>query len=309
MTRVLTVTLNPSIDKTVYIKGFKLGATNYIENTHIDMGGKGINVSKALFNFGIDNIATGFMTESHVDKIDRIGIRNRFYLVEGALRVNTKINDLSTGTVTELNEKGFCIHKKDLTAFIELYEELCPKKGIVVLSGSIPKGVPDDIYAILIKIAKKKGSKTLLDAHGRFLVYGLKENPYAIKPNVFELESIVDRKLKDINDIVDAVKEIKDGATLIAVSMGKEGALFFKEGRFLFAETFPIQSISTVGAGDAMTAAMVLSIINGFDLDTTARFATCAGTMTCLKEGSNVCSHEDVLDNINRVSLKYLQEG
>ena len=154
MTRVLTVTLNPSIDKTVYIKGFKLGATNYIENTHIDMGGKGINVSKALFNFGIDNIATGFMTESHVDKIDRIGIRNRFYLVEGALRVDTKINDLSTGTVTELNEKGFCIHKKDLTAFIELYEELCPKRALLFIR-KYSKGVPDDIYAILIKIAKE----------------------------------------------------------------------------------------------------------------------------------------------------------
>lgn len=155
MTRVLTVTLNPSIDKTVYIKGFKLGATNYIENTHIDMGGKGINVSKALFNFGIDNIATGFMTESHVDKIDRIGIRNRFYLVEGALRVNTKINDLSTGTVTELNEKGFCIHKKDLTAFIELYEELCPKKGIVVLSGSIQRVFLMIFMQFLLRLQKE----------------------------------------------------------------------------------------------------------------------------------------------------------
>ena len=85
-----------------------------------------------------------------------------------------------------------------------------PQKGIVVLSGSIPKGVPDDIMQFLLRL-QKEGFKTLLDAHGRFLVYGLKENPYAIKPNVFELESIVDRKLKDINDIVDAVKEIKDG--------------------------------------------------------------------------------------------------
>ncbi len=306
MTQVLTVTLNPSIDKTVYIRGFKTGATNYIEKARVDIGGKGINVSKTLVNFFVSNIATGFMSENQVDALDKAGIHGRFYVVDEALRVNTKINDLDTGTVTELNEKGFCIKSEDLTEFIKLYEELCPNAGIVVLSGSIPRGVPDDIYATLIRIAKKKGAKTMLDSHGKPFIHGLKEKPYAIKPNVHELEFVVDKKLKDVYDIIDAVEEIKDCAVLIAVSMGKDGAMFFKEGKLVLAETFPVQSISTIGAGDAMTAAMALSVIKDFDLETTARFATCAGTMTCLKEGSNVCSLEEVMDNISRVGLKFL---
>lgn len=306
MIRVLTVTLNPSIDKTVYIRGFRLGGTNYIENTRTDIGGKGINVSKTLNNFGIDNVATGFLTESSLPDLDRIGIRSRFFLVEGNLRVNTKINDLDTNVVTELNERGFHVNNEDLSSFIYLFKELCPSEGIVVLSGSLPLGVPDDIYARLIRIANGKGTKTVLDAHGNALSHGLNEKPYAVKPNLHELSSLVCRKLDNLDHIADSVEEIKDRAEMIAVSLGKDGAMFYKNGRFLYARTFTIQSKSSVGAGDAMTAAIACSCVKNFDIETTARFATCAGTMTCLKEGSSVCSLEDVLLNYDKVKLKWL---
>lgn len=309
MNKVLTVTLNPCIDKSLVTEGFDCGKTNIVLNTKKDIGGKGINVSKVLNNFGIENIATGILMGNNglyiKEELDRLYIKNRFLLTEGETRVNIKITDRQSKVTTELNERGLLNDKNTVEDFICLFKEICPEKGFVILSGSVPTGIDDGIYARLINIAKERESKAILDCCNNLLLNGIKESPYAIKPNISEFEAITNTRISGYMDIVREIKRLKQyNVDLYVVSMGKDGAVFTDGKNTVLAVPFCIDCKSTVGAGDTMIAALVYSNIHKFDLYNTAKFATAAGTLTCCYDGSGVCNIDEVQRMYNCIEIK-----
>ena len=166
---IITVTMNPAIDKTVEIDTLKPGGLNRIRKVEYDAGGKGINVSKTIHELGGESIATGFLGGNAGRTIENVldarKIRHDFIWVDGETRTNTKVFE-ENGAVTELNEPGPAISEDQMQEFMKKLEGYAGEDTLIVLSGSIPGGVGKDIYARIIRMAHEKGSQVLMDADG-----------------------------------------------------------------------------------------------------------------------------------------------
>lgn len=313
--KILTVTLNPCIDKTITIKEFVYGGLNRVENARIDIGGKGINVSKVLSNFGADVFACGIVAGKQgrevIEFLDNNTIPNLFTYAEGETRTNYKIIDSNSRITTEINEAGFHVTQDVIESCIRNIIKMLPSTEIMILSGSVPPGVSDNIYRRLIEIAKDYDVKVILDADGEKLKLGIETSPYAIKPNIFEFEQLLGTKLDSPEEIVTAAKKyINMGVvSIIIISMGAAGALFVSDNMVYLATPFEIECKSTVGAGDSMVAALAYGLQQKYDFETIARLAVAAGSITASKEGSDVCLLEEVLENMSFVRLKELKQG
>ncbi len=308
--QVLTVTLNPAIDKTITLSDFQLGKLNRVKNVRSDPGGKGINVAKVLKKFGIDVNATGLIAGQQgsqiINQLDNQGIRNSFIKIIGEIRTNLKIVDDKSNLTTEINEPGFNVSSKDLERFILQLSEQLKKDSILVLGGSLPSGAPVTIYYDIIQLANQKGVKVIFDADGNAFKEGIKAKPFAVKPNVFELEQFFNKSLKSDEEILLAAKEIiKLGISLVIISMGEKGSIIMDKHEVYRISTFPIVPRSTVGAGDSMVASLVYSLLTKKSLEEIAIWATTAGTITASKNGTQVCTLDEVQKSINKVqSLK-----
>ncbi|MNU43262.1 Tagatose-6-phosphate kinase [compost metagenome] len=306
---VITVTLNPALDKTVTLEELQVGGLNRVQEIRIDPGGKGINVAKVLRNFQVSVTAAGFVGgysgRQLLGDLDKLGVQQAFIQVEGETRTNLKIVDSSTSITTEINERGSFIKEMDVLVFMKQMESILEGAEVLVLGGSIPPGISVDIYRTLTDMAGRKNVKTILDADGEALALGLKGKPYAIKPNIHELEQLMNQKLESTKDIVDACRSLlQEGIQLVIVSMGADGAIFVSADEMLKASPFPIEPKSTVGAGDSMVASISSSIIAGHNLEEIARWATAAGSITASKEGTEVCSRDEVAQSLNLVGIE-----
>ena len=228
---IVTVTMNPAIDKTIEIDRLNRGNLNRIEKIEYDAGGKGINVSKTIHELGGESIATGFLGGNAGRVIEEVldsrGIKHDFVWVEGETRTNTKVCE-QDGTVTELNEKGPEITPEQLTNLLEKLDDLADDSVLFILAGSIPGNMEKDIYARIIERVHKKGAKVLLDADGELFRKGLEQKPDMIKPNQWEIEELqgFSHGVSDKELINVAGKMQKDGIDTVVISLGKNGALF-----------------------------------------------------------------------------------
>lgn len=190
---IITVTLNPAIDKTAQVETMVPNGLNRLSNVMLDVGGKGINVSKAIKELGGESICTGFVAGSNGEwiesELDRMGLKYSFVHVDGNTRMNLKVLDKEMN-LTELNETGQEINSEDLSKFKEKLMDMVNPGDMVVLSGSVPKGVPTTIYRDLIVLLKEKGAKVILDADGDLFTYGVEAGPDLIKPNKYEFKQI-----------------------------------------------------------------------------------------------------------------------
>jgi len=310
--KVVTVTLNPALDKTITIPRLEMGGLNRVEQVRLDPGGKGINVAKVLKKFSVDVIATGFIGGSEGEFIQRslkgLGIKTGFVKVQGVTRTNLKIVDNETKVTTEINEPGFAVLAGDLARFRHKLASLLQDTLVLVLGGSVPQGVPGDIYSDYIALAKEKNVKTILDADGVALEEGIKASPFAVKPNVHELAGLMGRSLTTEKDIIAAGRElIQEGITVVVISLGSEGAIALAKEEAYRVTPFPIIPQSTVGAGDSMVAAITYAILENKSLVETARWATVAGTVTASKPGTQVCSLSEVQSLLNEVQVTSLE--
>ena len=305
---VATITLNPSVDKTVILERFIPYGLNRVKSTRLDSGGKGINAARVIKSFGIEVTATGFIAGENgsfvTDCLSRAGIGHDFLQIDGETRVNLKIFDEAARKMTEINEQGFHISEENSELFKLRFEKLMDRVGIVVLSGSLPQGLPASFYAKLISIAKNRGVNAVLDADGEALRLGVDAVPYAIKPNLYELETLVGRKCESTKAIAAASRElIYRGIQVVIVSMGANGAVIVTKDEGYKADTWEIEEQSAVGAGDSMAAALACSILNGESLFNTAKLAVAAGTITASKPGTELCTFSEVSALFERVKL------
>lgn len=286
---IITVTMNPAIDKTVEIDQLIPGGLNRIRKVEYDAGGKGINVSKTIRELGGTSIATGFLGGNAGKTIENVlnekSIKNDFIHVEGETRTNTKVFE-KTGAVTELNEPGPAISKKQIQTLLQKLESYADEDTLFVLAGSIPKGVDQNIYAEITRLVHKKGAKVLLDADGELFRTSLEAVPDIIKPNRVELEEYAGFDYRvSVEELLDLARKIRQkGIGTVAVSMGKSGALLVKEGYEVRCPALSVKAHSTVGAGDAMVAALAYSWDQGLENESMTRLciAASAGAVTTI---------------------------
>ncbi|GGG02685.1 1-phosphofructokinase [Paenibacillus abyssi] len=306
---VITVTLNPALDKTVTIERFEYGGLNRIKDMRTDAGGKGINVAKVLKQFSLDvtamGLIAGFQGQVIQEKLKKLGIRSVFLDTEGETRTNLKVVDEQTKQTTELNEPGITAQSSKLQDFIARFEAELSSASLAVLGGSLPPGTPADYYGTLIESAKNKQVRTILDADGEALKQGIEAIPFAIKPNIHELEMLTGRTFTTDEQIISAAGAlIERGIEYVAVSMGGEGSLLVSRTEAVRARPFPITPMSTVGAGDSMVATLVYCFLQELSLEQTARWTSAAGTITASKPGTQVCSLPEVQARIDDVIIK-----
>lgn len=281
MKKVLTLTLNPCIDRTEYYDTFQVGATNIVKKSIEEAAGKGINVAVGLKHLDVPVKAMGFAYKEDLhklyEKLDAEQIPYSFVEVDGHLRVNRKLFDESKSEMTECNEKGMPVTAEDIAALLQMLREELTDASIFVLSGSVPPGVDTDIYAVMISMANEADVKVILDASGKLLAEGIKEGPYLIKPNKEEfvntfVETPVTADGEAWEDSLESIAEqlIAQGLTHICLSMGEDGAVLWSRQENAGGTAvniiknkrpaIPVAVRSLQGAGDAMVAGLCKAI-------------------------------------------------
>ena len=295
------------------INNFALSSVNRVSSVRLDAGGKGINVSKVILSLGGKSKAIGFLGGKAgmfiKDYLDEMGIENDFVLVKGETRTNLKIVDPLQHTNTDINEIGPDITRDDSKRIEEGMLACVNEKSVVVLSGSVPPNIAQDVYLKWITSVQDKGGKAILDADGELLRIGIEAGPYLIKPNIHELEALLGRKITSIEETVECSRIImkKYGITIVVVSMGEKGALFVNKEATLFAKGIAVDVRSTVGAGDSMVAALAYAIDEGYAFEKAVTLAVAAGTANVMTCGTQPSSLAVIMELEKQVEFKYLE--
>ncbi len=304
---IYTVTLNPALDKTVEIPSLTVDAVNRITSVRTDPGGKGINVSKVISKLGGKSIAAGILGgdtgRAILSALEEMGLTTCFHFVEGETRTNMKIIDPEAHTNTDINEPGVTVSEEILG---ELLTELLRKvteKDIVVISGSMPKGSPQDTYYTWTKAFREKGAKVILDADGELLKAGLKASPYLIKPNNHELSALTGKTLETPKELEETARSLMKeyGIQKTVVSMGSAGALYVTADETIYAEGIKVPVGSTVGAGDSVVAALAVAEESGMSLEETVCLSTATGAANVMCSGTQAAEYEVIEKLIPKV--------
>ncbi len=307
--QIITVTLNPTIDITYLVNELVFDDSNRAMKVLKDPGGKGIDVSRVVNELGGDTKAFvllgGYTGYEIKDRLKKMGLSLEVINIKGETRTNVIIEDAYTHDQLRINAPGPEIAEDEREWFMRKIMSLKPQEGYLVLSGSIPRGFEPDIYKVLIEEFNKKGFKCVLDADGEPLKEGIKAKPFMIKPNTYELERLLDVKIKKIEDYLDAGKKLREtGIEIVIMSMGAKGAILACESGFYRATPPRVAVQSTVGAGDSLVGAFIYNYSKSGDPLDAFRWGVAAGTATALTPGTQLCARKDVENLYKRIKLK-----
>ncbi len=310
---IYTITLNPALDRTIWLDRIRDDVSNRILEEKSFAGGKSIDVTKVLKNFGIDNIALGFVGGFAGRELEgrllNEGIQSDFVRVSGETRTNIIIHEKETGKQLAFNARGPDIRPSELMQLVEQIERL-PCSEIVAIGGSLPPGVNPEIYRKIISLVKRCQTKVVLDVDGEALRQGIKAKPDVIKPNIHELSELVGRELQGLDEVVAAAREInRQGVQIVLVSMGAKGILLVSQGQEYMAVPPAVKVESTIGAGDSSVAGFISGLVQGKELKECLVYAAAAGTATTLHQGTALSQKEDFDRLVPQVKLNVLSEA
>ncbi len=255
---IVTLTLNPSLDRTVDVDALERGAVIRTSEPVLEPGGKGVNVTRALSANGVASLAIVAVAGPEGAELSRLlerdGILCRFVPVSGRTRSNTTVCE-PDGTVTKLNEPGSPLSDSDLTAIATAVRTSVRDGDWLVVSGSTPPELSGDQVAALLADASATGAHLVIDSSGDALGSALASKPRIIKPNRDELSELVGRELRSVAAVVEAAEEVRGrGVDFVLVSLGAEGAVLVGPDGMLMGESHVEKPRSTVGAGDSFLA-------------------------------------------------------
>lgn len=308
---IITVTLNPALDKTVTLPGFAVNTVNRVQEIRLDPGGKGINVSKAVQALGGKTLAISILgggTGGYIKgAMDAMGLPNEIVPCEDPTRTNLKIVDPVLGTNTDINEPGHSVSEEVLEKVWKTVSQTVQPGDTVVFAGKNPPGMAHDLLARWICQLKDRGARICVDTVGEPMMLALKERPHIIKPNQEELSGLVGRELATEQEVLEVARQLAaDGIELVAVSMGSQGAVFVTEDRAVRAYSPKVKVGSTVGAGDSMMAALAYYTEAGCSLEETARRAVATAAAKVMCSGSEAAELPAILPLIEQVKLEEL---
>ncbi len=284
---IYTVTFNPSLDYIVSVEDFKTGITNRTSSELILPGGKGLNVSMVLGNLGLENTALGFAAgftgAEIVRRVEEMGVKADFIPVSGGIsRINLKLKSIEG---TEINGCGPVIGKDALEQLLEKLAVL-GEGDVLVLAGSIPRSVPDDIYGEILRRLAGRAVLTVVDAERELLVKVLEYHPFLVKPNNHELGEIFGLELADREAVIPYAKRLREmGAGNVLVSLAGEGAVLAAEDGNIYEAPAPKgKLINGVGAGDSMVAGFLAGWMKKKDYRHAFRMGVAAGSASAFSE-------------------------
>lgn len=296
---IVTVTLNPSVDRTVEVRALRRGGVHRVTAEHVHAGGKGINVTRVLCAHGARSVAIlpvgGGAGHQLVDMLTTAGVEFVAVPVDAPARSNVAVAE-PDGTVTKINSTGRPLSADELDACCAAVLAGAEDADWVVAGGSLPLGVPDTCYADLIE--KLRPIKVAVDTSGDALVAAVKAGPALVKPNREELEAAVGMRLATVGDVVAAADQLrKAGAGTVLASLGRDGAVLVDDDGRWYGEA-PAQPRSAVGAGDAMLAGFLYGGAAG---PVALRVALAWGAAAASLPGSRMPGPNDVHEDLVRV--------
>ena len=306
---IATITLNPSLDRTITVPGLELGESNRWTSLRYYAGGKGIDVSRAIHEMGGQTIAYGF-TGGHEGRtleilLDEDGVPFSLTPIEQETRINFIISDTRIFQQTIINAPGPHISKRELERFLKKLRGIYPNPALMVVSGSVPPGIPVDIYYTIVQGAKGYRVRTILDSAGQWLEEGIKAKPYLIKPNVHEAEELLKTELPTEEAIIEAALNlVAMGVKIAVISRGKDGVIAATKGSIFKAVSPPVKVRSAVGAGDCTVAGLALKLAWGGSLIEACRLAVAMGTAAVLTPGTELCHRADVEKLLPQINVR-----
>lgn len=310
---VATITLNPAIDQSVAIPDFAAGEVNRVSWEQSDPGGKGVNVASFLADLGFCTSVTGFIGSENAAIFEKLFEQKRmtdsFVRIPGKTRVNVKIIDEVKKNITDINFPGQSPTEQDLIDLKKKIHNLIFDHDWFVLSGSLPNGVPVGFYSEILKSLKNAGKHVVLDTSGEALRDAIKQLPYAIKPNIAELEDLLNKRFSTEQDVIDAARSlVNQGIQCVIVSMGQKGAIFVDGKESVLAVPPPIAVKSTVGAGDAMVAGFIAAKIQGFSLENCARLSTATAMRALTQLGPRLAKTEVLESYMQQIDVRKMDQ-
>lgn len=307
---ILTLTINPAIDRTIAVDKLVFEDRAYIQSSSDSAGGRGVNASHVLHDFGAKTAAiltTGGDTGRQLKSlIAGFGFPADCVDVESPTRTNLTISD-KHGLTLKLNEQGSPLLDAELEAVRDAVSRRLAKAQWLLLCGSVPPGVPPRFYADLIELAHSKKVKTLLDTDGPVLEAGLEAKPTAVKPNQAEAERLLHRALISRQQVLEAVRDLKSmGPEMVILSLGGRGAIAATGDALLEAIPPRIDPVCPIGAGDALSAAFVWALSKRKSLADALCWGVAAGTASTLLPGVETASLEQTRAIYNRVEIRQL---
>ncbi len=264
---IVTLTLNPSLDRTIEVDRLTRGTMTRATSARLDPGGKGVNVSRALLANKVASVAVVTVGGADGDQLVRLleadGIPFHAVAVSGRTRSNVTIAE-PDGVVTKLNEPGEPLTRQELDAAADAVLAETETASWVVTCGSLPPGAPVEIYARMCEYFAAAGVRVAVDASGPALLAAVKARPALIKPNRDELAEAVGRPVDSIGDAIEAARELRDrGAQSVLASLGADGAVLVDDDGVIIGDAPIAEPRSTVGAGDSLLAGFLAAGARG----------------------------------------------
>jgi 1-phosphofructokinase family hexose kinase len=280
---ILTLTVNPAVDRIVTVDRLVFEDRAYIESTTEAAGGRGINVSRVLSGFGATTTAITLagrdVGRKFEQQLQHDSFEKEIVKIRSNIRLNIAISD-HQGLSVKLNERGPKLSKLEQDRIFRAVENLLPNASWLMLCGSMPPGMDTRLYNRMIRLATEKGVETFLDTDGDALLQSLEAQPTIVKPNQSEAERLLNTALITRSQQIDAVQHIKAlGPRSVVLSLGSRGAIAATTSEGVL-EVLPpqIHSLCPIGAGDAMSAAIVWALTNGESFGDALRWGVAAGT-------------------------------
>lgn len=305
---ILTLTVNPALDRITTVDRLVFEDRAYIESTTEAAGGRGINAARVLTSFGAKAIA---ITTSGRDvgrkfeeRLEQDTFGKEIVKIRSAIRINLTISDRQ-GLSIKLNERGPALSALEQDRLLRATEKHLPNASWLLLCGSLPPSVDNHFYTKLIELATRHKVETLLDTDGDALLHGLEAHPTIVKPNQSEAERLLNTALITRSQLIDAVGRIKAlGAKSVVLSLGSRGAVAATSSEGVLEITPPVvDALCPIGAGDAMSAAIVWSLEQGDSLGEALRWGVAAGTASALLPGIELANLEQSREIYQQTSI------
>jgi len=296
---IATITLNPCIDRVIYVHGLTLDETNRYTKLTRYAGGKGIDVSRAIQEMQGRSVAYGFVggPNGQVLQIllDQAAVAYNFTPISQETRSNFIITDLRTKRQTRIDSPGPHIKQAEFERFQRKLRLIYPKPAMMVLGGSVPPGISVRVYYDLINEAREYGVRCILDSDGQWLAEGIKAHPFLIKPNVREAQELLGRALDTKEDVIEAALElVAAGVENVVITCGRHGLVAAREGQVVVAVPPEVKVRSLIGAGDCAVAGLALKLLGNRSLRDACGLAVAMGTAAVMTPGNELCRRDDV---------------
>ncbi|MGI8923863.1 MAG: 1-phosphofructokinase [Fimbriimonadales bacterium] len=302
---ILSVTLNPSVDRTLFVETLKVADTNRIVRTETDAGGKGVNVARVAAELGLDVIATGFLAGKPglfvKQVLDEEAVSHSFIEVPGETRLNILV-ETTEGPPTTFNERGPVISKDSWTELLDAIGSRIGWFNYVVMGGSIPPGLGAEAFGEILTSVNKP---CVVDADGDALRLALDRKPFMVKPNRQEAERLLNVTIGDIGQALRAARELRNrGVTIAIVSLGKDGAVMASDQGEFIADAPRVEVVSTVGAGDSLIGGFLHRLELRMDHADCLRWGVAAGAATATTSASEICRRAKVEELLPSVIIR-----